>query len=158
MRNLKEELSVHLSFGDILLIATFVVAAVIAGLYFYNRKNMKKMVEAQEFIKQNKTVVPIFVIDKKFERPTEQNLPKMIYEKLPKMAKIRKMPIIKAKVGPQIATLTSDKSVYDALTAKKTVKVELSGIYIVGIVGMNLADKKKKTWREKLTLFVNKSK
>ena len=36
---------------------------------------------------------------------------------------------------------------------KKTYKVELSGLYIVGIVGMNLANKKKKTIREKLTVF-----
>lgn len=116
------------------------------------------MVEAQDFIRQNKTVASIFVIDKKFERPSAQNLPKMIFEKLPKTSRIRKMPILKAKVGPQIATLTCDKNVYDALTPKKTVKVELSGIYIVSIVGMKLADKKKKNWREKLTVYMNKDK
>lgn len=147
----------NLSFGDILLISVFVVAAVLTGLYFYNRKNMKKMVETQEFIKQNKTVVPIFVIDKKFERPSEKNLPHMIYDKLPKSSKIRKMPIIRAKVGPQIATLICDKHIYDVLAVKKTTKVELSGIYIINIVGLNLADKKNKTWREKLSLYVNKN-
>ena len=61
--------------------------------------------------------------------------------------------MIKAKVGPQIVTLISDKNVFDVLVPKKTYKVELSGLYIVGIVGMNLANKKKKTIREKLTVF-----
>ena len=62
------------------------------------------------------------------------------------------MAIIKAKVGPQITTLMCDKPVYDILPVKKNVKVEMAGIYIVGIKGVNLADKKKKTIREKLTL------
>lgn len=146
-----------MTFGDILLIAVFVVAAVLAGLYFYNRKNMKKMIEAQDFIEANKMTVQIFVIDKKYERPTEHNLPKMIYEKLPKTAKIRKMAIVKAKVGPQIVTLTCDKNVYDILQTKKSTKVQLSGIYIVSVVGMNLENKKKKTMREKIVLFAKKN-
>lgn len=140
--------------GDILLIIVFILVAVFAGLYFFSRKNMKKTIEAREFIQQNKIVTQIFVIDKKYERPNEHNLPKMIYEKLPKAAKMRKMPILKAKVGPQIVTLTCDKPIYDVIATKKNVKVELAGIYLVGIVGMNLADKKKKTWKDKMTLFL----
>ncbi|MBS4959825.1 MAG: hypothetical protein KHZ62_03270 [Clostridiales bacterium] len=144
-----------MSFADILLIVTLLLVIALAGMYFYQRKNYKKIAEAREFVENNKQVTSIFIIDKKWERPTEKNLPRMIYDKLPRSAKIRKMSIVKAKVGPQIATLICDKNIYDALTPKKTVKVELSGIYIVNIVGMNLADKKKKTIGEKLTVFLN---
>lgn len=144
--------------GDILLITIFIVAAVLAALYFFSRKNMKKMMEAQDFIEANKITTQIFVIDKKFERPNEHNLPKMVYEKLPKTAKMRKMAIIKAKVGPQIVTLTSDKNVFDMLTPKKNAKVELSGIYIVSIAGVKLENKKKKTWRDKLILMARGNK
>lgn len=147
----------HLSAGDITLIVIFIIAAIIIGLYFFNRKNLKKYIEAQDFIEENKMTVQIFVIDKRFEKPTEQNLPKMIYEKLPKSARMRKMAIVKAKIGPQIQTLTCDKNVYEVLATKKNVKVVLSGIYIVNIVGMNLANKKKKSWREKLSLFAQKN-
>lgn len=143
--------------SDIIIIIFCVLAAILAGLYFYNRKNMKKMLDAQDFIKQNKITTTIFVIDKKFERPSEHNLPKNIYEKLPKTARMRKMPIIKAKVGPQIATLMCDKNVYTMLTPKKSVKIDLSGIYIVNITGMNLANKKNKTWREKLSVYMDKN-
>ena len=79
-----------------------------------------------------------------------------IYEKLPKTAHMRKMPIVKAKVGPQITTLMCDKTIYDALVVKKTVKVELAGIYISRIVGLNLEDKKKKTFGQKVSLWLRK--
>jgi len=68
------------------------------------------------------------------------------------------MPIVKAKVGPQILTLMCDKNIYDVLVPKKTMKVELAGIYITKVSGMNLEDKKNKTFREKLGLWMQKNK
>jgi hypothetical protein len=67
------------------------------------------------------------------------------------------MPIVKAKVGPQIATLLCDKNIYDNLPVKKTVKVELAGVYITSIIGFNLEDKKNKTFREKMSLWVRRT-
>ena len=147
---LKEEL--YVTFLDYTLIIIFILAAVMVGLYFFNRKNYKKVIEAQDFIQQNKMVTQVFVIDKKFTKPTPENMPKAIYEKLPKMSKMRKMALVKAKVGPQIVTLMCDKNIFDVLPTKKSIKIELAGVYIVNVVGMNLADKKKKTWREKIAL------
>lgn len=146
-----------MTFGDILIIITVAAAIALFVMYHFGKKNYAKSLEAQSFINQYKTVTPILVIDKKFEKPTAKNLPKNIYEKLPKTAHIRKMPIVKAKVGPQIMTLMCDKSVYDALATKKTMKVELAGIYITRIVGMNLEDKKKKTIGQRLSLWLKKN-
>ena len=143
-----------MTFGDIVIILAVVVVIVISILYHFGKKNYAKNLEAQSFINQYKTVTPILVIDKRFEKPTPHNLPKNIYEKLPKTAHIRKMPIVKAKVGPQILTLMCDKNVYDVLAVKKTVKVELAGIYISKIVGMNIEDKKKKTFGQKVSLWL----
>lgn len=151
---MKEELCVN--FVDISLIIIFILAAAIAGLYFFNRKNYKKVIEAQDFIQQNKMVTQVFVIDKKFTKPTPENMPKAIYEKLPKMSRMRKMALVKAKVGPQIVTLMCDKNVFEILPTKKSIKLELAGVYIVNVVGANLADKKKKTWREKIALKMQK--
>jgi hypothetical protein len=50
-----------------------------------------------------------------------------------------------------------DKNIYDVLPVKKTVKVELAGIYISHIIGMNLEDKKKKTVGQKLSLWLKKN-
>lgn len=143
----------NLSSGDIVLIVIFVVAAVLAALYFFSRKNYGKMLEAQNLMEQNKMVTQIYVIDKKFEKPSEQNLGKAIFSKLPKTSRIRKMPIVKAKVGPQIVTLITDKTVYDVLPVKKTIKVTLSGLYIMSVAGIDLSHKKKKTLKEKFILF-----
>lgn len=137
---------------DYLIIIAVVVVAIFVALYFVNKKNMGKMIQAQEFIDQNKTTVQIFVIDKKLEKPTPANMTKAVYEQLSKTMKMRKMPLVKAKVGPQIVNLMCDRSVYDIIPVKKNVKVELAGIYIVKIQGMNLADKKKKSFREKMSL------
>ena len=60
--------------------------------------------------------------------------------------------MVKAKVGPQIVNLMCDKSVFEIMPMKKNVKVELAGIYIVKIQGTNLANKKKKTFGEKMSL------
>lgn len=141
---------------DISIIVMVVLAIVLAIVYSLSRKNYKKVIEAEDFIKANKQVASIFVIDKRYEKPTENNVGKLIYEKLEKSAKRRKMCMVKAKVGPQIVTLICDKNLFDVITPKKTIKVELSGLYIVNVVGINLANKKKKTWREKLTLFTKR--
>ena len=108
----------------------------------------------EDFIEQNKVLTQIFVIDKKIEKPSPTNMTKAVYEQMPKMARIRKMPLVKAKVGPQIVNLMCDKSVYEIIPVKKNVKVELAGIYIVKVKGTNLANKKKKTFGEKMSLKV----
>jgi hypothetical protein len=143
--------------SDIILLVAIIVAVVIGLMIYFGRKSYAKSLEAQSFINQYKMVTPILVIDKRFEKPSTKNLPKNIYEKLPKAAHIRKMPIVKAKVGPQILTLMCDKNIYDVLPVKKTVKVELAGIYISHIIGMNLEDKKKKTVGQKLSLWLKKN-
>ena len=141
--------------SDILIITLVLVAAALAGLYYLNRKSMRRMVQAQEFIDQNRMTVQIFVIDKKQEKPSATNLPKAVFEQRPKTAKIRKANLVKAKVGPQIVTLMCDKPVYEVLPVKKTVKVDIAGMYIVSMTGLNLADKKKKTFTEKITAKLN---
>ena len=143
----------NLSVSDIFIIVIVVVAIAIAILYTVSRKNYKKVIEAEDFIAANKQTASIFVIDKKNAKPTEKDLGKNVFAQLDSKSKNRKLCMIKAKVGPQIVTLISDKNVFDVLVPKKTYKVELSGLYIVGIVGINLANKKKKTIREKLTVF-----
>ena len=60
------------------------------------------------------------------------------------------MPIVIAKIGPQITTLLCDEKIYKDLPVKKQVKVELAGLFIVGIKGPkadNPSDKsKKQSW------------
>ena len=122
-----------LDFSDVLIIIIVILALLCVGMYYLNKKGMKKMIQAQDFIDQNRTTVQIFVIDKRQEN------------------------LVRAKVGPQIVTLMCDKPVYQVLPVKKNVKVDLAGMYIVGITGMNLEDKKKKTLSEKVVTSANKT-
>lgn len=146
-----------MNFSDALIIIIVILALILAGLYFLNKKSMRRMIQAQDFIEQNRTTVQIFIIDKKQEKPSPTNLPKAVYEQMPKTARMRKTNMVRAKVGPQIVTLLCDKPVYNVLPVKKTVRVELAGMYIIGMTGLNLEDKKKKTFSEKMSASVNRS-
>ena len=136
--------------SDITIIVIVLLAIGIFVAYRMNRKAMGQMIQAQDFIDANRQTVQIFVIDKKNEKPSPSNMPKAIFEQLPKKAKAKKAFLVRAKVGPQIVTLMCDKPVYEVMPVKKNVKVELAGMYIVSITGMNLEDKKKKTFSEKI--------
>lgn len=146
-----------MNFSDALIIIIVILALILAGLYFLNKKSMRRMIQAQDFIEQNRTTVQIFIIDKKQEKPSPTNMPKAVYEQMPKTARMRKTNMVRAKVGPQIVTLLCDKPVYNVLPVKKTVRVELAGMYIIGMTGLNLEDKKKKTFSEKMSASVNRS-
>jgi len=121
---------------DVLFLVFIIVAALGVALYFLNKWASTKMVEQQETMERVKQMVSIFVIDKKKEKAVNSTLPKEVKSKLPKIYRFIKMPLVKAKVGPQIITLISDQKVFDALPIKKNVKVELAGMYIAGMPGL----------------------
>lgn len=118
---------------DILLILIVVLGAAAAILFFVNRKASKKMAEQQDLIAKNKMVQSIFVIDKKKDYAKNVNLPKIVQEQMPKYVKFRKNYFVQAKIGPQIMTFLCDKKVFKELPLKKSIKVELVGIYIMKI-------------------------
>ena len=107
-----------------------VLAIVLAVLYFFGRKMQKKQAEAQEQIDAGKQAVSILVIDKKKLKPKESGLPQVALDQLPWYAKNQKLPIVKAKIGPQIMSLMCDAEVFEIIPVKKECKVALSGIYI----------------------------
>lgn len=138
----------------IILIVAVVIIAILVGLYFWGRNLQKKYEEQQALIDQNKQQVQIFVIDKKKDKITNVKLPKQVREQFPKRYQKKKMPIVIAKIGPQITTLLCDEKIYEDLPIKKQVKVELAGLFIVGIKGPkaeNTSNKSKKgNWLDKL--------
>ncbi|MCL2664312.1 MAG: hypothetical protein FWE82_01740 [Defluviitaleaceae bacterium] len=124
------------TFWDVMLILAIVGAGLGVGVYFLNKWAGKKMATQQDMIEKNKTPATIYVIDKKKEKASNANFPKAVTDQMPKYSKLMKLPLVKAKIGPQIMTLMCDKAVYDALPVKKTVKVEMAGMYIVGMKGL----------------------
>ena len=125
-----------MAFLEIAIIVSIVVVIIGAGLYFLNRWASKRSAQQQEMVAQHKQQASIYIIDKKKDKITNANFPKAMAEQIPRMGKIMKMPLVKAKIGPQIMTLICDGDVYKVLPVKKTVTVELAGAYIVGMKGM----------------------
>ena len=113
-------------------ILILVVAAFFAVRYF--AKRMKKRVADQKnIVDQHKVTTSIFVIEKKKGKLSEAKLPKQVIDQIPMLYKMRKLPLVTAKVGPQIVTLICEDNVFKKLPDKKNVRVDLAGIFIVGI-------------------------
>ena len=121
---------------DIAIIVFVVLVIVVVAVYLLNRWASKRMVEHSSMVERNKQTASIYVIDKKKEKMQNANFPKVVLDQIPRWNKFMKMPLVKAKIGPQIMTLMCDKQVFNALPVKKTVHVELAGIYIVSMKGM----------------------
>lgn len=136
---------------DVIIVVVIVLGVVGVGLYFLNKWAYKKMDEQQSIIARTSQVATIYVIDKRKEKPTNSNLPKSVIEQLPRRASLMKMPLVKAKVGPQIMTLICDKKVFEALPVKKNVKVDISGIYITNMKGMKTDKEMKALIKERKT-------
>ena len=139
-----------MSFWTIFWIVIAVIAVILVGLYFWGRKLQTKYDEQQQLISDNKQAVTLFVIDKKKDHLTNLKLPKQMKDQLPWMYKKRKMPVVIAKIGPQIQTLLCDQRIYDSLPTKKQVKVELAGILIVNVLSGKLPETKKKGFFAKM--------
>ena len=135
---------------DILIIVGVVLVLLVAGLYFLNNWASKKMTKQNDIIAKTKQSASIYVIDKKRDKAQNVTLPKVVVQNLPKLSKRIKMNFIKAKIGPQIMTLMSDKATFEYLSAKKNFQVELSGIYIVSVKGMKTKHQLKQEQKEKL--------
>lgn len=121
---------------DIALLIFIIIVVIAVAAVFFNRWASRKMVDHNSMIEKTKQTASIYVIDKKKERVQNANFPKAVMDQMPKWNRFLKMPLVKAKVGPQITTLMCDKEVFNALPLKKTVKVELAGMYIVSMKGM----------------------
>ena len=75
----------------------------------------------------------MLVIDKKMMKMKDAGLPKMVLDQTPKAFRGRKMPLVKAKIGPRVMSLMCDPKVFDQIPIKAEVKAEVSGIYIVAV-------------------------
>ena len=132
----------------IVVIVLVVVAALLGGLAYASSRLQKKQDAAQEQMKEASQQVSMLVIDKKKMKLKEAGLPKLVLEQTPKYLRGSKVPIVKAKIGPQIINLMCDASVFDTIPVKKEVKAVISGIYIVEVRGLRTGLEKKKTKKE----------
>ena len=139
----------------ILLIILVILLAVLIVLYFMGKRLQSRQEESEEQIQASKQPMTLLVIDKKRLKLKESGLPDQIIQQTPWYAKRSKVPVVKAKVGPQFINFICDEKIFDSIPVKKQVKAMVSGIYIVEVKGIRGklptdGEPKKKRWIEKL--------
>lgn len=117
------------------ILAVLLIAAVV--LYFLGKRAQKKQDEQQAQIDAMKQTISMLIIDKKRMKLKEAGLPQIVIEQTPKLLRNSKLPIVKAKVGPQIMSLICDDKIFDSVPIKKEVKAVISGIYITDVKGLH---------------------
>ncbi len=121
----------------IFLIILLIIVVFFIILYFLGKKAQKKQAEQQAMLEQSKQTVSMLIIDKKRMKIKDAGLPPIVMEQTPKLMRNSKLPIIKAKVGPQIMSLICDEKIYDYVPVKKEVKAVVSGLYVIGVKGLH---------------------
>ncbi len=120
----------------VLLIVLVVLAGIAVALYFLGKKAQKREEEQREQIDAMKQTVSMLIIDKKRMKLKDAGLPSIVLEQTPKILRGRKLPIVKAKIGPQVMSLICDDKIFDLVPVKKEVKASVSGIYMVDVKGL----------------------
>ena len=119
------------------IVVSLIILAVIIGifivLYFVGSKMQKKQMAQKEQIAAAAQQVSMLVTDKKIMKFKDAGMPKSVVDQTPKRMMNAKLPIVKAKVGPQIVNLICDDGIFDDLPTKGEVKAMVSGIYIVEV-------------------------
>lgn len=118
-----------------MIIVIVVMIAAIVALYFMGKRLQKRQEEQQAQIEASKQQVNMLIIDKKKLKIKEAGLPPQVWEQTPWYYRRAKLPIVKAKIGPQIMNLVADERIFDQIPVKMQVKATVSGIYIIDVRG-----------------------
>lgn len=121
----------------VLLVILGVLVAALIALYFFGKRAQKKQAEQQEQLEASKQTISMLIIDKKRMKLKDAGLPQMVIDQTPKLLRGSKLPIVKAKVGPQIMSLVCEERIFDSVPVKKEVKAVVSGIYITDVKGLH---------------------
>ena len=116
-----------MSTGFIVLIVVLVVlVAVMIGLYFLGKRAEKKQAEQNAQVEATAQNVTMLIIDKKKLRMKDSGLPEQVIAQTPFYAKMSKLPIVKAKVGPKVMSLICDATIFDDIPVKRTLHCKRS--------------------------------
>ena len=118
-----------MSVWTVILIIAVIAAIILGVLYFVGRKMQAKQEDQRAQLDQMAQTVNMLVIDKKRMKIMEAGFPKMVTDNIPKRAKMSKVPVVKAKVGPKITPLLCDEAIFDDVPVRLRSKL-LSVVFI----------------------------
>jgi hypothetical protein len=123
--------------GIVLIVIAIVLLAAIIVLYFLGKRMQGKQEEQKAQMDAVAQQVSMLIIDKKKMKLNKAGLPEAIVANTPWYARGSKIPVVKAKVGPQVMTLICDAQIFDDIPVKKEVKATVSGLYITKVKGLH---------------------
>ena len=113
-----------------LIICGVLIIAIIV-LYFIGRKMQKKQEENEEQMKQGAQTVSLLVLKKERTKMKDAGFPAIVLDSVPKYLRRSKVPVVKAKIGPQTVTMMCDEKAFGIIPEKREVKCVINGIYIM---------------------------
>ena len=145
-----------------LIVISVVLVGVIVALYVLGKKAQKQQAEQEAQIAATKQTYSMLIIDKKRMKLKDAGLPAIVLEQTPKLLRGRKLPIVKAKIGPQVMSLICDEKIFDLVPVKKEVKASVSGIYMVDVKGLHgpslkVEAKPKSKWKQTIEKLQEKA-
>lgn len=120
----------------VLLVILAILIVAFVALLIYGRKMQKKQEASQADIREGAQTFSILVIDKKRMKISEAGFPQIVLDQTPKYLRRAKVPVIKAKIGPKVATLMCEEKIFDLIPIKKEVKALINGIYVIDVKGL----------------------
>ena len=73
------------------------------------------------------------IIDKKKMKLQDAGFPDYVIAQMPRLSRMFKYPVVKAKVGPKVMTFLTEKQVFEQIPVKLAIKADVSGLYITGV-------------------------
>ncbi len=120
----------------LIVVAVLLIAAIVA-LYIVGNKMQKKQEAAEANMMVGAQTISMLIIDKKRMPLKEAGFPQIVVDQTPKYLRRSKVPVIKAKIGPQVRTLMCDAKIFDSVPVKKEVKAVINGIYVISVKGLH---------------------
>ncbi len=120
----------------VMLVILAILVVLFVAVLIYGRKMQKKQEASQADIRAGAQTFSILVIDKKRMRIKEAGFPQIVIDQTPKYLRRAKVPVVKAKIGPKVATLMCEEKVFDLVPIKKEIKAVINGIYILDVKGL----------------------
>ena len=135
--------------GIVLLVIALVLVVAMVVLYFLGKRMQTRQDEQKAQMDAVAQQVSMLIIDKKRMKLKDAGLPEAVVANTPWYAKGSKIPVVKAKVGPQVMTLICDAQIFDDIPVKKEVKATVSGLYITKVKGLHGKTEQKDTKKKK---------
>ena len=117
------------------LIILLVVAVV--ALFFLYRTGMKMQTEQaqnQLMLEKYAQVASLLIIDKKKMPFKQAPFPKEVFDTAPRRARLMKVYVVRAKIGPKVFNLMCDRDTFEDVPVKATIKARISGMYLMEIL------------------------